>query len=398
MMNELRLTYLYRQYISNRSSAEELQELEALLKNFANEDAISGLLDTTWDDLDTLNAKDISQEQADLIYNSIIKNKPQQKRTYKLWAIRIAASILLCMSIGLIIYRSYTPQSQQKTVINTTKPKVQDFLPGKNKAVLTLSNGNEVILDDTQSGKIANQGGVVISKLNDGQIAYSSAHSGQKSTSSADQLNTLTIPKGGQYQLTLPDGTLVYLNSASSLTYPTKFAGTDRKVTLSGEAYFEVAKNPKMPFIINVNNKQEIQVLGTHFNVEAYTDERVINTTLLEGSVKILYKNKQAILKPGQVAINSMGTDLDIKPADIDEAMAWKNGLFIFNNENITTVMKKISRWYDVEVVFKGNMENVNFLGNYSRTKSLASLLKNIELMENVNISIEGRRITVTRL
>ncbi|NRF40162.1 FecR family protein [Pedobacter foliorum] len=398
MMNELRLTYLYRQYISNRSSAEELQELEALLKNLANEDAISGLLDTTWDDLDTLNAKDISQEQADLIYNSIIKSKPQQKRTYKLWAIRIAASILLCMSIGLIIYRSYTPQSQQKTVINTTKPKVQDFLPGKNKAVLTLSNGNEVILDDTQSGRIANQGGVVISKLNDGQIAYSSAHSGQKSTSSADQLNTLTIPKGGQYQLTLPDGTLVYLNSASSLTYPTKFAGTDRKVTLSGEAYFEVAKNPKMPFIINVNNKQEIQVLGTHFNVEAYTDERVINTTLLEGSVKILYKNKQAILKPGQVAINSMGTDLDIKPADIDEAMAWKNGLFIFNNENITTVMKKISRWYDVEVVFKGNMENVNFLGNYSRTKSLASLLKNIELMENVNISIEGRRITVTRL
>jgi ferric-dicitrate binding protein FerR (iron transport regulator) len=398
MMNELRLTYLYRQYISNRSSAEELQELEALLKNLANEDAILGLLDTTWDDLDTLNAKDISQEQADLIYNSIIKNKPQQKRTYKLWAIRIAASILLCMSIGLIIYRSYTPQSQQKTVINTTKPKVQDFLPGKNKAVLTLSNGNEVILDDTQSGKIANQGGVVISKLNDGQIAYSSAHAGQKSTSSADQLNTLTIPKGGQYQLTLPDGTLVYLNSASSLTYPTKFAGKDRKVTLSGEAYFEVAKNPKMPFIVNVNNKQQIQVLGTHFNVEAYTDERVINTTLLEGSVKILYKNKQAILKPGQVAINSMGTDLDIKPADIDEAMAWKNGLFIFNNENITSVMKKISRWYDVEVVFKGNMENVNFLGNYSRTKSLASLLKNIELMENVNISIEGRRITVTRL
>jgi len=398
MMNELRLTYLYRQYISNRSSAEELQELEVLLKNMANEDAISGLLDTTWDDLAILTAKDISQDQADLIYHSIVKSKPQEKTTYKFWAIRIAATILLCLSIGLIIYRTYAPQSQQKTVINTTKPKVQDFLPGKSKAVLTLSNGNEVILDDTQSGKIANQGGVVISKLNDGQIAYSSAHAGQKSTSSSDQLNTLTIPKGGQYQLTLPDGTRVYLNSASSLTYPTKFAGKDRKVTLSGEAYFEVAKNPKMPFIVNVSNKQQIQVLGTHFNVEAYTDERLINTTLLEGSVKILYKNKQAILKPGQVAINSMGTDLDIKPADIDEAMAWKNGLFIFNNENITSVMKKISRWYDVEVVFKGNMENVNFLGNYSRTKSLASLLKNIELMENVNISIEGRRITVTRL
>lgn len=398
MMNELRLTYLYRQYISNRSSAEELQELEVLLKNMSNEDAISGLLDTTWDDLDILNAKDISQDQADLIYNSIVKSKPQEKITYKFWAIRIAATILMCLSIGLIIYRTYTPQSQQKTATNTTRPKVQDFMPGKNKAILTLSNGNEVVLDDTQSGKIANQGGVTISKLNDGQIAYTSADAGQKSTSSADQLNTLTIPKGGQYQLTLPDGTFVYLNSASSLTYPAKFAGSERKVTLSGEAYFEVAKNPKMPFIVNVNNKQQIQVLGTHFNIEAYTDERVINTTLLEGSVKILYKNKQTLLKPGQVAINNMGADLDVKPADIDEAMAWKNGLFIFNNENITTVMKKISRWYDVEVVFKGNMENMNFLGNYSRTKSLASLLKNIQLMEDVNISIEGRRITVTRL
>lgn len=397
-MNELRLTYLYRQYIANRSSAEELQELELMLKNSDNESAISSLLDATWNDLDILNAKDISQDQADQIYKSIIKNNPQEKRTFKLWAIRIAATILLCLSIGLIIYRTYTPQSLQKTAIKTTKPKAQDFMPGKNKAVLTLSNGNEVVLDDSQSGEIASQGGVVINKLNDGQIAYTSANADKKNASSASQLNTLTIPKGGQYQLTLPDGTLVYLNSASSLTYPTKFVGTERKVTLSGEAYFEVAKNPKMPFIVNVNNKQQIQVLGTHFNVEAYTDERVINTTLLEGSVKILYKNKQALLKPGQVAINNMGADLDIKPADIDEAMAWKNGLFIFNNENITTVMKKISRWYDVEVVFKGNMENVNFLGNYSRTKSLASLLKNIQLMEDVNITIEGRRITVTRL
>lgn len=397
-MNELRLTYLYRQYIANRSSAEELQELELMLKNSDNESAISSLLDATWNDLDILNAKDISQNQADQIYNSIIKNNPQKKRTFKLWAIRIAATILLCLSIGLIIYRTYTPQPLQKTAIKTTKPKVQDFMPGKNKAVLTLSDGNEVVLDDSQSGEIASQGGVVINKLNNGQIAYTSTNADKKNASSVNHLNTLTIPKGGQYQLTLPDGTLVYLNSASSLTYPTKFVGTERKVTLSGEAYFEVAKNPKMPFIVNVNNKQHIQVLGTHFNVEAYADERVINTTLLEGSVKILYKNKQALLKPGQVAINNMGTDLDIKPADIDEAMAWKNGLFIFNNENITTVMKKISRWYDVEVLFKGNMENVNFLGNYSRTKSLASLLKNIQLMEDVNITIEGRRITVTRL
>jgi ferric-dicitrate binding protein FerR (iron transport regulator) len=398
MMNELRLIYLYRQHVANSCSAEELLELEELLKKRDNESIISELLGATWDDLDMRNAKDISQTRADQVYNSIIQSKPQGKRTHKSWTISIAASLLLCLSIGLLIYLTRSSVPLQKTAINTTKPKVQDFMPGKNKAVLTLSNGHEVILDDTQSGKIASQGGVVISKLKDGQIAYTSANADQKNTSTANQLNTLTIPKGGQYQLTLPDGTLVFLNSASSISYPAKFAGTERKVNLSGEAYFEVAKNPKMPFIVNVNNKQQIQVLGTHFNVEAYTDEHLINTTLLEGSVKILYKNKQALLKPGQVAINNMGADLNIQPADLDEVIAWKNGLFIFNNENITTVMKKISRWYDVDVVFKGNMENVNFLGNYSRTKSLASLLKNIQLMEDVNITIEGRRITVTRL
>jgi transmembrane sensor len=398
MMNELRLTYLYRQYIANHCSAEELLELEELLKIPANESVISGLLENTWDDLDMLNAKDISQTRADQVYHSIIKSKALEKRPYKFWMIRIAATLLLCLSIGLIIYRSYTPQPLQKTTIKTAQPKAEDFMPGKNKAVLTLSNGSEVVLDDTRSGKIASQGSVIIRKLNDGQITYTSADADSKNTSAANELNTLSIPRGGQYQLTLPDGTLVYLNSASSLTYPAKFKGTERKVTLTGEAYFQVAKNPKKLFIINVNNKQQIQVLGTHFNVEAYTDERVINTTLLEGSVKILYKNKETLLKPGQIAINNMGAALDIQTADLDEVMAWKNGLFIFNNENITMVMKKISRWYDVEVVFKGDMKNVNFLGNYSRAKSLASLLKNIQLMEDVNISIEGRRITVTRL
>jgi transmembrane sensor len=397
MMNELRLIYLYRQYIANRCSAEELLELEELLKIPENESIISDLLENTWDDLDMHTAKDISQNQADQMYEAIIKNKNPEKSNFKLW-LGIAATILLCLSIGLVIYRSNTPQALKNKVAINTEPKIQDFMPGKNKAVLTLSNGQEVVLDDKGSGEIAHQDGVLISKLKDGQIAYTAAKADQKSSHSPNQLNTLTIPKGGQYRLALPDGTLVYLNAASTLIYPAKFEGAERKVTLTGEAYFEVAKNRKMPFIVNVNNKQQIQVLGTHFNVEAYTDEQVINTTLLEGSVKILYQNKQAFLKPGQVAIYTNTANLNIAPADLDEAIAWKNGLFSFNNENITSVMKKISRWYDVDVVFKGDMQNVNYLGNYSRTKSLANLIKNIQLMDQVKISIEGRRITVTRL
>lgn len=397
-MNELRLNYLYRQYMENRCSAEELLELEILLKDPDNEAAISALFDTTWDNLEIHHSADLPQNRADEIYNAIIKSKSAGKRTYKLWTLGTAAAILLCLSISLVIYRTNQTSSIGKTVLNKAKPVIQDFMPGKNKAVLTLANGQNVVLDETRSGAIASQAGVTISKLKDGQIKYTAAGPNQNTPSSGNQLNTLTIPKGGQYRLTLPDGTLVYLNSASSLTYPAKFTEPERKVTLIGEAYFEVAKNREMPFIVNVNDKQQIRVLGTHFNVEAYADEETVNTTLLEGLVKILYKNQAALLKPGQIAINTIGTGLHITPADLEEVMAWKNGLFIFNNENITSVMKKISRWYDVEVVFKGNMENVNFLGNYSRTKSLASLLKNIQLMGEVNISIEGRRIIVTRL
>jgi transmembrane sensor len=397
MMNELRVTYLYQRYLTNHCSAEELSELEALLKKPHNESIISNLLENTWDDLDMHTAKDIPQNQANDIYDAIIQSKSLKEHNFKLW-LRIAASILFFLSLGLVIYRINTKQALENKITISTKTKVQDFMPGKNKAVLTLSNGKEIALDDTERGDIASQDGVLISKLKDGQISYTAAKADQKSSRSSSQQNTLTIPKGGQYRLALPDGTLVYLNSASSLTYPTKFENAERKVSLTGEAYFEVAKNRKMPFIVNVNNKQQIQVLGTHFNVEAYTDEQVINTTLLEGSVKILYQNKQALLKPGQVATYTNAANLNIAPADLDETVAWKNGLFSFNNENITSVMKKISRWYDVEVVFKGDMQNVNFLGNYSRTKSLANLIKNIQLMEQVNISIEGRRITVTRL
>jgi ferric-dicitrate binding protein FerR (iron transport regulator) len=207
--------------------------------------------------------------------------------------------------------------------------------------------------------------------------------------------NTITTPKGGQYQVRLLDGSSVWLDAASSITFPSTFTGNKRQVQLTGEAYFEVAKNRAKPFLVNVEDKQQIEVLGTHFNVQAYPDDRDIKTTLLEGSVKLLYKNRQAILKPGQTAVNDPDQSLLIKPADIYEVMAWKNNMFVFNNENIKSIMKRISRWYDVDVVFEGNLEKVNFFGNYSRLKSLENLLKDIELTEKVHFKIKGRRITI---
>jgi len=388
-MNRSRLVYLYQQYIANSSTIEELEELQVLLRHPENEKEFIDLLDGSWEDLKHIQLKDISIDRADHIFADVVRPVDFQRKNNRLW-IRIAAAILMMLSATIVFYK-YSDNAKVKTQLaKHTQPVVNEIMPGSNKAVLTLGNGHKVSLDDAQSGQIATEEGVIIKKLADGQLSY--AASGKDVTI---EQNNLSIPKGGQYHVTLPDGTQVYLNSTSSLSYPTQFIGNSRNVTLKGEAYFEVAKNAKMPFIINVNNKQKIEVLGTHFNVKAYTDEQEINTTLLEGSVKISTYDKNVILKPGQMAVNNPSKSLSVQIADLEEIMAWKNGLFIFNNENITTVMKKVARWYDVDVVFKGNMENTNFVGNYSRSKSLTNLLKNIELMDKVHFRAEGRRITV---
>ena len=388
-MNRSRLVYLYQQYIANSSTIEELEELQVLLRHPENEKEFIDLLDGSWEDLKHIQLKDISIDRADHIFADVVRPVDFQRKNNRLW-IRIAAAILMMLSATIVFYK-YSDNAKVKTQLaKHTQPVVNEIMPGSNKAVLTLGNGHKVSLDDAQSGQIATEEGVIIKKLADGQLSY--AASGKDVTI---EQNNLSIPKGGQYHVTLPDGTQVYLNSTSSLSYPTQFIGSSRNVTLQGEAYFEVAKNAKMPFIINVNNKQKIEVLGTHFNVKAYTDEQEINTTLLEGSVKISTYDKNVILKPGQMAVNNPSKSLSVQIADLEEIMAWKNGLFIFNNENITTVMKKVARWYDVDVVFKGNMENTNFVGNYSRSKSLTNLLKNIELMDKVHFRAEGRRITV---
>lgn len=388
-MNRSRLVYLYQQYIANSSTVEELEELQVLLRHPENEKEFIDLLDGSWEDLKHIQLKDISIDRADHIFADVVRPVDFQRKNNWLW-IRVAAAILMILSATIVFYK-YSDNARVKTqLVKHTQPVLNEIMPGSNKAVLTLGNGHKVVLDDAQSGQIATEEGVIIKKIADGQLSY--AASGKDVTI---EQNNLSIPKGGQYHVTLPDGTQVYLNSTSSLSYPTQFIGSSRNVTLQGEAYFEVAKNAKMPFIINVNNKQKIEVLGTHFNVKAYTDEQEINTTLLEGSVKISTDDKNVILKPGQMAVNNPSKSLSVQIADLEEIMAWKNGLFIFNNENITTVMKKVARWYDVDVVFKGNMENTNFVGNYSRSKSLANLLKNIELMDKVHFRAEGRRITV---
>ncbi|MBD1362670.1 FecR domain-containing protein [Mucilaginibacter sp. ZT4R22] len=308
------------------------------------------------------------------------------------WPYAAAAAILVFISVGIYLVGNKT-SSPAPTLSQHTKPVKNDIQPGTEKAILTLANGSTITLDDAPNGVVSKQGNFAISKSSNGLII--NGGKGADNLLADNAFNTITIPRGGKYHITLSDGTKVWLNSSSALTFPATFAGTERMVRVTGEAYFEVAKNDKMPFKIDVNGKQVVEVIGTHFNISAYTDENNITTTLLEGSVKVTYKDKSTYIVPGQMAVNNFGQRIMVKQADLEEVMAWKNDSFIFNNENITSIMRKISRWYDVDVAYKGDMTSINFDGSYSRSKGLASLLKNIELVNKVRFVTEERRVTV---
>lgn len=264
----------------------------------------------------------------------------------------------------------------------------QDVAPGSNKAILTLSNGQQIVLDAAATGALAQQGSTRVIKTDSGQIAYSASN--EKPT--VVLYNSLSTPRAGQYQLTLPDGSKVWLNAASSIRYPVFFTGAERKVAITGEAYFEVTKNASKPFKVIVNANQEVDVLGTSFDVNAYEDEREIKTTLLEGSIKA----QGVILKPGQQAAWSGSQPVNVQnDADLEEAVAWKNGKFIFTGNDLGSVMRQIARWYDVEVDYKGDFSGDEFVGVISRFKNVSEILGMLEQTRTVKFLVEGRRITV---
>jgi len=275
------------------------------------------------------------------------------------------------------------------------KPFKNDIAPGSNKAVLTLGNGHKIILNDAKNGQLADEANTKITKAKDGRLVYNTTNNTQASQPAVDY-NTVSTPNGGQYEVELPDGTKVWLNASSSLRYPTRFAGNERKVELSGEAYFEVSHNKTMPFKVKTAS-QEIEVLGTHFNVNAYTDEPATNTTLLEGSVKITSgKAQSVVIKPQQQAsLKSAG--FDVREVDADEVIAWKNGYFEFSEENLGSIMRKISRWYNVEIIYtdKG-LENQVFSGSISKYKNISQVIKLLELTKVADFNIQGNKIIIT--
>jgi transmembrane sensor len=309
-----------------------------------------------------------------------LSNPQRGRRAWYRFAAAASVLIALCMGGYLLITKPQHPVLVQN--------RRQDILPGGNRALLTLSNGKQIVLTNARNGHLAAEGTASINKTADGQLAYTADGDAAAGTS----YNSLSTPLGGQYALTLSDGTRVILNAASSIRYPTQFSGAERKIELTGEAYFEVAHNAAMPFRV-VSKLQNVLVLGTHFNVNSYEDEPAAKTTLLEGSVLL---NGHTRLKPGEQAISS-GTAIRVINADTELAVAWKNNKFIFDNDNIANIMRMVARWYNVSIVYSGPVPEGSFGGSVSRFNNISEVLNILELTGKVHFKIEGRRVTVTK-
>ncbi|MBV7529455.1 FecR family protein [Chitinophaga sp. sic0106] len=306
-----------------------------------------------------------------------IRQEVRPKRRLLLVSSAAAAAMLLLVAIGYILK---APPAEKQAI-------AQELLPAGNKAVLTLGNGQQVVLDSLATGARLDQA----IKADSGSLTY------LRGTNGPVQTNTLTTPRGGRYNVVLPDGTVVWLNAASKLTYPTAFTGTDRTVALQGQAYFEVAKDASRPFYVNAG-EVNVKVLGTTFDVMAYPDEKQINTTLVEGSVQVANSHATKLLHPRQQAIANVGAGtLTLQPANIDKALAWKNGLFIFNNADLESILREIARWYDVEFInLAGNSDEL-YGGSISRNKNLPDVLKLLGAYGSHQFKIEGRKVTVLR-
>ena len=309
----------------------------------------------------------------------------------------LAASIILLLSLGA--YFLYPTNSSKKEIAKTDTAKpapMQDIAPGGNRAILTLADGSTIILDSASNGILSNQGNIKVEKLANGLLAYTI--NGKQITENDEAFyNTISTPRGGQYHVTLSDGTKVWLNAASSIRFPVAFKGTERRVEVTGETYFEVAKNAGLPFKVKAA-LSEIEVLGTHFNVNAYDDETAIKTTLLEGKVKVSVANQESrFLQPGQQSRISKEGKIGVQDnADIEEAMAWKNGRFQFVSTDLKSILRQISRWYDVDIEYKGNV-NLHFTGQLTRNENVSKVFEKLELTGEVNFKIDNNKIIVSK-
>ena len=374
MISKERLDYLITTCQNLEASAAEHEELDYWYASFEGDQDFTS----------TLNASDKSAMGNRLLTElnaSIVR--PTVKWNWRPYA--AAAAVLMVLTSGFLFMKLKGSSEQSLSAL----PKHQnDVAPGKNKAILTLADGTEIDLNDKNSGLLANQSGAKIIKKADGTIAYQS----QENENAAPSFNTITIPKGGQYHLILPDGSEVWMNAQSSLKYPSVFTGNKREVELSGEAYFQIAHDKNKPFRVK-SAGQVVKVLGTHYNINSYPGQEPVKTTLLQGSIALQQSatGKSYLLKPGQQAI--LNPTVAINTVDTEMAVAWKEGLFIFENTDIKTLMRQLERWYDIDISY-ASLPDKRFYGRISRDVPLSEVLDMLEATSNLKFKIAGRRVT----
>nr|WP_157536314.1 FecR family protein [Mucilaginibacter sp. L294] len=385
------LNELYGRFLRNESNPEDIRRLTDLFGT-ADDDMLHDMVRKQLDDPSAITPY---SSESNEIYNRIFRKLEPQlvpARSVKLLTkISAAASIALLIGLGSY-YFFHDPVAH----LNIVAQKVAgDVAPGGNKAYLVLSNGQNISLTGEHSGLIGTDAGKDILKTDDGQIKYVDRHDMHNSDEVV--FNTLRTPNGGHYKLILADGTKVWLNAASQLKYPADFKSLkERRIELTGEAYFEVAKDAIHPFIVQTDD-QQIKVLGTHFNVNAYHDDGGSKTTLLEGSIRAAGRHANAIIKPGQQVISNNDGRLNINEVDTELAVAWKNDQFMFESESVRPLMKNVARWYDVDIIYDTDVPDVRFNGAISKFENISAVLKILENTGKIHFQVIGRKVYVTK-
>ncbi|WET67013.1 FecR domain-containing protein [Sphingobacterium sp.] len=376
-MDKEKIRSLLEKYRNGTCSPEE----KALFESLSNR-ALEESLET----IEPLDLQQIKQN----IYRKI-QQQQRQPRIKKVWPYAVAAACLAFLFIGYFM-RSLEP-AQNNLISNKN-----NLHSEKDKTVLTLADGSKIALNDADIGQLVEQDGIVIQKTKDGMLTYTVGKQAEKRHIG---LNTIETPRGNMYHVILPDGSSAWLNARSSLTYPTSFSGSERRVKMTGEVYFEIAKvvsdkHEHLPFFVETET-QEIKVLGTHFNVSAYPDEPLTTTTLIEGSVKVIAKGtgKSVVLQPGQQA--RLGSGLDVSGANIEGALAWKAGEFYFDNEDLASVLKKIARWYDVEIECPPLHGKTRVTAIFPRNQPLSNVMESLGAVRSVKMKYHAkeRRVVV---
>ena len=388
-MRQVEIRKLVKKYLHDTATKEETEKLFQWYRSEMNADSNWDL--DAFEDEEDLKLFILSKiDASDLIE----KQAPVYRKFYYLVS---AASLAIFMAIGLYFFnnnnQTYVSPTSVKKVV---KQKAIDIQPGTNKAILTLSNGKKIILDDSQNEVVINDGAIKVHKNAKGIIEYTLNRLGKEQNEKTEVqtgYNTIQTPIGGKFQLTLADGSKVWLNSASSLRFPVYFSGDNRTVELKGEAYFEVAKSQNKKFTVRSGN-QTVEVLGTHFNINAYSDEPVITTTLIEGAIRVVELNTQKfqILKPGEQS--KVHNDIKIQKKDTQADIAWKDGYFYFENSSIETVMRQLGRWYGITARYESVLPQQHFEGAISTNLTLLEVLEILQ-KSNVHFSLEGKEVVV---